>query len=952
MDSNLSSLSVEYLDRLYAQYREDPSQMPAQWRGYFERLGNENGAQVRMGPSFRPTSIFNPPGDTDGRHGQDRLHSARLQERVDQLVRNYRVRGHMVAAVDPLGRTRPRFAELDPKFYGFSEADLDRPFSTSHVEGSDVQTLRDIIERLEDTYCRSIGVEFMHINDLIVRQWLQQRMEATQNRLKLSRDVRIRILTRLTQAVVFEEFVQKKYLGAKTFSLEGAETLIPLLELTIEKAAHQGIVEIVMGMAHRGRLNVLANTLAKPPEQTFREFEDRDRQQHEKGDVKYHLGHSHDWITADGRKVHLSLAFNPSHLEFVNPVVAGRTRAKQDRGADFQHELGMALLIHGDAAFAGEGIVQETLNLSQLPAYTTGGTLHVVVNNRIGFTTLPEEGRSSTYAASIFKMLEVPVFHVNGEHPEAVAQVVDLAMDFRREFRRDVVIDMYCYRRRGHSESDEPSFTQPLLYREIEKRPSIPESYLGHMSEVDEGVRNTADRIAEEHRRQLDEAFDRAQQVDAPPPYTLQGVWKGYCGGRELVDTDVDTGVDRQLLVELLEKLTRLPDDFHLHPKLDRWLEKRRAMARGQQPLDWASAETLAFATLAVDGYRVRLSGQDTARGTFSQRHAVLHDVEDGQTYVPLQHMASDQASVDIINSPLSEAGALGFEYGYSLDYPDALVAWEAQFGDFWNAAQVIVDQFLASAEEKWRRLSGITLLLPHGFEGQGPEHSSARLERFLLLGTEDNIQVAIPSTPAQYFHLLRRQMVRRWLKPLVILTPKSLLRHPRVVSELDECAIGRFQRVIPDIDAEDADTISRILLCSGKIYYELLEKREKLQRKDVAIVRLEQLYPFPDEPLRLALATYPDGIPAVWVQEEPENMGACHFLEHRLHDRLFDRFPFRVVSRPASASPATGSATVHRREQDELVARAFGPLSDDGTNCGEGLIRSQISQTNEKKQQ
>jgi 2-oxoglutarate dehydrogenase E1 component len=789
----------------------------------------------------------------------------------------------------------------------------------------------------------------MHINDLIVRQWLQQRMEATQNGLKLSRDSRIRILTRLTQAVVFEEFVQKKYLGAKTFSLEGAETLIPLLELAIEKAAHQGIVEIVMAMAHRGRLNVLANTLAKPPEQIFREFEDRDRQQHEKGDVKYHLGHSHDWITADGHKVHLSLAFNPSHLEFVNPVVAGRTRAKQDRGADFLHEQGMALLIHGDAAFAGEGIVQETLNQSQLPAYTTGGTLHLIVNNQIGFTTLPEEGRTSTYAASIFKMLEVPVFHVNGEHPEAVAQVVDLAMDFRKEFRRDAVIDMYCYRRRGHSESDEPSFTQPLLYRELEKRPSVRESYLGHMSEVDEGVRNTADRIAEEHRRQLEEAFDRAQQVDAPPPpYTLQGVWKSYCGGHEPVDGDVDTGVDRQLLVELLEKLTKLPDDFQLHPKLDRWLEKRHAMARGQQPLDWASAEALAFATLAVEGYRVRLSGQDTARGTFSHRHAVLHDVENGQTYVPLQHMASDQAPVDIINSPLSEAGALGFEYGYSLDYPDALVAWEAQFGDFWNAAQVIVDQFLASAEEKWRRLSGITLLLPHGFEGQGPEHSSARLERFLLLGTEDNIQVAVPSTPAQYFHLLRRQMLRRWLKPLVILTPKSLLRHPGVVSELDECAIGRFQRVIPDVDAEDADTISRILLCSGKIYYELLEKREELQRKDVAIVRLEQLYPFPDEPLRLALATYPDGIPAVWVQEEPENMGARHFLEHRLHDRLFDRFPFRGVSRPASASPATGSATVHRREQEELASCAFGPLQDDGTNCGEGLNRSQMSRTNE----
>ncbi|MEX2299905.1 MAG: 2-oxoglutarate dehydrogenase E1 component, partial [Bryobacterales bacterium] len=727
-------------------------------------------------------------------------------------------------------------------------------------------------------------------------------------------------------AVIFEEFIQKKYVGAKSFSLEGSESLIPLLDLAIEQAGVHDIREIVLGMAHRGRLNVLANIMGKSPQQIFREFEDVDPQFHDgRGDVKYHLGYSSDWRTTGGENIHLSLCFNPSHLEFVNPVAVGRMRAKQDRARDLDREHGLVILIHGDAAFAGEGIVQETLNMSELEGYRIGGTIHVIVNNQIGFTTTPEQGRSSVYASGLAKMLQIPIFHVNGEDPEAVAQVIRLAMDFRQTFKRDVVIDMYGYRRHGHNEGDEPAFTQPLLYRAIAQRKSVREGYLEHLLALDGVTREEADSIAEERRKHLDEELSVARSEDyVQRAQRYTGIWSGYRGGPESETEDVETGVIRERLEALLEKLSRTPEDFHPHKRLVQLLKQRHEMAEGERPLDWSAGEALAFATLLTEGLRVRLSGQDSERGTFSHRHAVLRDIENGGRYVMLAHLASGQAPFEVINSPLSENGVLGFEYGYSLDWPDALVCWEAQFGDFVNAAQVIIDQFLASAEDKWNRLSGLVLLLPHGFEGQGPEHSSARLERFLTLAAEDNIQVAYPTTPAQYFHLLRRQVVRPWRKPLVVMTPKSLLRHPRVVSSLEEFTFGQFQRVIAD-DLGKRKAIKRVLLCSGKIFYELHQAREERKRSDVAIVRVEQLYPLADKHLEETLKVYADGTPAFWVQEEPDNMGAWRFIRYHMGDSLFGRLPFSGISRPASASPATGSASSHKLEQQKIIDEAFG---------------------------
>jgi 2-oxoglutarate dehydrogenase E1 component len=933
--------SLAFVEGLYADYLRDPASVPRDWRRWFDELSREapEGREARLRPSFRPRSIFNPPAKA-GPNGVAARRAAlsgadltgadaeRLQIRVDQLVRSYRARGHRMAQIDPLGLERPRPPELDPAFYGLGGAEMNAAASIDARQGPVSMRVREILTKLRATYCRSIGVQFMHIDDVEERRWLQYRMEESENRRDLGRDQKLRILRRLTDAVVFEEFIQRTFLGAKSFSLEGAESLIPLLDLAIEKAGDDGVEEIVLGMAHRGRLNVLASVMGKSAREIFREFADVDpEQQVGRGDVKYHLGHSGDWTTASGRKVHLSLCFNPSHLEFVDPVALGRVRAKQDRAGDGERRRGMVLLIHGDAAFSGEGIVQESLNLSELAAYRVGGALHVVVNNQIGFTTTAAELSSTIYATDVAKMLQIPIFHVNGEDPEAVAQVVDLAMDYRRTFRRDVVIDMFCYRRRGHNEADEPAFTQPLLYRAIENRPPVRESYLDHLLAHGGVTREEADEIALERRRHLEAELSASQsEVWEPRSEWLRGAWSGYLGGPESEAGEVDTGVERDRLASLLERLTRLPRSFRPHPKIAKWLEGRRRMASGERPLDWAAAEALAFASLAVQGIRVRLTGQDTERGTFSQRHAVLHDVEDGRRYEPLAHLAPDQAPVEIRNSPLCEAGVLGFEYGYSLDCPDGLVLWEAQFGDFGNAAQVVIDQFLLSAERKWRRLSGLVLLLPHGLEGQGPEHSSARLERFLSLAAEDNVQVVQPTTPAQYFHCLRRQALRRWRKPLVVLTPKSLLRHPEAISTLEECARGAFRRVLPDPLEPPRESLSRVILCSGKVAYELEAERRKLGRKDVAILRLEQLYPLRDEALHKALEFCRDGTPVFWVQEEPENMGAWHALRVRFGDRLLGRLPFACVARPTSASPATGSTSRHRLEQNRLLHQAFAP--------------------------
>jgi 2-oxoglutarate dehydrogenase E1 component len=955
-----SSWNLPFVERLYAVFARDPQSLDPRWKKYFQQLQNgEPVAAPRFGPSFEPAGLFHPrPAAPPAGQGLDEVSLARLQNRVNQLVRNYRVRGHNIAALDPLGLPRPVPPELELDFFGFSESDLDRPIHCQTLQCPGPLTIRQIIEHLRDTYCRSIGVQYMHIDNFAIRRWLQERMEGTRNRLKLTRDEQIRIFTRLTDAVAFEEFIRRKFVGAKSFSLEGCESLIPLLDLAIEKAAEQGTKEIVLGMAHRGRLNVLANIIGKSPRQIFREFADDPKLMVGQGDVKYHLGYSNDWLASSGRRIHLSLCFNPSHLEFVNPVVLGRARAKMDRAAAADRDRAgrpappltprfqpqsrpnwldsasdgapsgsgcMALLIHGDASFAGQGLVQETLNLSQLPGYTVGGALHVVVNNQIGFTTPPSEARSSAYPTDVAKMLQIPIFHVNGEDPEAVAQVVRLAMDFRQTFHRDVVIDMFGYRRLGHNEGDEPSFTQPVLYRAIEQRKSVREGYLDHLLALGELRRQEADEIARRRYESLEQELSRAQTEPASPPAEkILGVWSRghYTGGAEKNARDAATGVSQERLSQLLERQTQLPEGFHPHPKIKKLLAARRRMARGEEPLDWSAAEALAFASLSAEGFRVRLSGQDSARGTFSQRHAVLYDYENGEPYVPLKHLAPGQAPVDVINSPLSEAGVLGFDYGYSLDCPDGLIAWEAQFGDFINSAQVIVDQFIASAEAKWNRLSGLVLLLPHGFEGQGPEHSSARLERFLALGAQDNIQVVYPTTPAQYFHCLRRQVVRNWRKPLVVMTPKSLLRHPDAGSTLQQCAEGKFECVLAD-SLPDAGKVRRILLCAGKIFYELESRRMELGRQDVAILRVEQLYPLHEEALRLALAAYGEGTPVLWVQEEPENMGAWRYLRARFGERLFG-FPFGGLRRPASASPATGSARVHKRDQAYLVAQAF----------------------------
>jgi 2-oxoglutarate dehydrogenase E1 component len=902
--TNISNLP--FLEQLYSDYLADPSSVSPEWQQYFSNY--RNGEATRPSPAATRFSIFNPPERT--------VVTGDLQDRVDQLIRSYRSRGHVIAQLNPLGFPRERPPELDPAFYGLNREHMEQSFSCQTIDCTRPQPLKRIIEKLSNTYCRAIGVEYMHIEDRAVRRWLQERMEPCENRCELSRDEQLRIFTRLTDAVTFEEFVRKKFVGAKTFSLEGSESLIPLLDLAIEKAGEQGVDEIVLGMAHRGRLNVLANIMRKSARQIFREFADKDpKVSTAGGDVKYHLGHSTDWQTTAGKKIHLSLCFNPSHLEYVNAVALGRTRAKQDRVGDNKRVRGMALLIHGDAAFAGQGITQETLNLSELKAYTTGGTLHVIVNNQIGFTTGPEEARSTTYATDVAKMLQIPIFHVNGEDPEAVAQAVRLAMDFRTEFKRDVVIDMYAYRRLGHNETDEPSFTQPVLYDAIRKRKSVREGYLDHLLRLNGLSREEADEIArarQEHlERELSAAEAQSPQSDEP-----RRIWAGYFGGPEPKDK-IETGVAKERLKQLLERQSVLPEGFQPHPKIKKFLEARLQTAREEAPLDWTNAEALALATLVVEGTRVRLTGQDTARGTFTQRHAVLHNYKTGAPLMPLAHLDPKQAPIEIYNSPLSEIGVLGFEYGYSLDYPDALTMWEAQFGDFVNAAQVIIDQFLASAEEKWRRLSGLVLLLPHGLEGSGPEHSSARMERFLELAANDNLQVAYPTTPAQYFHLLRRQALRRWRKPLVVMTPKSLLRHPKSVSALNDCAAGQFQAVLRD--SRPPLAVRKILLCSGKVYFDLLEK----ERADVAVLRLEQLYPLRRGELQDALAAYAPEVPVTWVQEEPENMGAWRFVRSQLGDQIFGR-PFRVVARPAAASPATGSSKRHKAEQTQLISAAY----------------------------
>ncbi|MBW2188591.1 MAG: 2-oxoglutarate dehydrogenase E1 component [Deltaproteobacteria bacterium] len=852
-----------------------------------------------------------------------------LQARLSALINAYRVRGHLYADLDPLGlQEGPPKDEFVLKRYGLAHVEPDTIFSTGNLAGPATEPLWSVLERLKDTYARTIGVEFTSLENRESRDWLRERMELTGNHIDLSREQQIRILTKLTDAEIFEQFLHTKYTGAKRFSLEGAESVIPMLDILTERASELGVEEIVIGMAHRGRLNVMVNIMEMNVRQIFAGFEDDDPEAYVgRGDVKYHLGYSLDRKTASGKDIHMTLAFNPSHLEWVNPVVEGRVRAKQDRKGDVDRVSVLPLLIHGDASFVGQGVVAETLNLSRLKAYETGGTVHVVINNQIGFTTNPEDSRSTAYCTDIARMLRCPVFHVNGEDPEAVAQAVTLAAEYRQRFHEDVVLDLYCYRKYGHNEGDEPRFTQPEMYAAIDRKKTVREVYIEHLVKTGKLTVEQAEEIKVQRLQDLENALEDTRKNGNYNliPASMLGLWTEYRGGSDLDVPDADTRFAREKLDDALHKLTSYPDWFTPHPRIERFvLDKQRKILETGEGVDWGTAENLAFGTLLLEGFRCRLTGQDVRRGTFSHRHAVIFDSKTGRRYTRLGHLSTDQAHLEIYDSSLSEAGVVGFEYGYSLDSPDALVCWEAQFGDFVNTAQVIIDQFISSSEDKWHRLSGLVLLLPHGFEGQGPEHSSARLERFLMLCAEDNMQVVNLTTPAQLFHCLRRQVLRPWRKPLIVMSPKSLLRHRRAISTMEELAEGEFQRIIPDDPAIDPGRVRRLVMCTGKIYYDLLERRERDNVADVGILRVEQLYPLRPSELQARLAPYPRDVDLVWVQEEPWNMGAWYFMRARLPEILGDEQPLRCIARPESASPATGSRASHQMEQRLLIDEVF----------------------------
>ncbi len=864
-----------------------------------------------------------------------------------QLINAYRVRGHLLADLDPLEYKVGKHSELDPQYYGFTIWDLDRDFVCGGLCGKQTGKLRDILDTLRETYCGKIGPEYMHMQETVQKRWLQDRMEPTRNKQPLDGATKRRILLKLNDAESFERFLHTKYVGHKRFSLEGAESLIPMLDFLFNESASDGVVESVIGMAHRGRLNVLANTLGKSYEQIFREFEgDVDPNSREgSGDVKYHLGAEGVHESPAGEKMKLSLASNPSHLEAVDPIVEGMARAKQKLINDRNRSLVIPVLLHGDAAFAGQGVVAETLNLSQLKGYKTGGTVHIVINNQIGFTTGPESARSSTYATDVAKSVQAPIFHVNGDDPEACIRAMKLAYDFRQQFHSDVVIDLICYRRHGHNEGDEPSLTQPKMYKTIKEHRSVRKIYTEQLLRKGDIGPEEAEEWLNHYQSKLQEAFDRTKEAEVPhskhePLWTDEDV-TGYQN-----EPSPDTAIPRDALDKVRAALTTTPEGFTPHAKLKPVLAKRAAMAEGREPMDWGTAEQIAFGSLLLDGFRVRLSGQDVGRGTFSHRHAIIHDNVTGEPYVPLnalRHHATDakvadpvvmdnaltqetnepaaEASFSVYDSLLSEYGVLGFDYGFSVSDPGSLVVWEAQFGDFMNGAQIIIDQFISSAEEKWGQHSGIVMSLPHGYEGQGPEHSSARLERFLTLCAEGNMQVIYPTTPAQYFHALRRQMKNNPRKPLVVMNPKSLLRHPMAVSTVDDLLEGRFEPVLHDV-ATSAD-VKRVVLTSGKVFYDLKQARDKASA-NVAILRLEQFYPFPQALLVEALRGYPNATELVWVQEEPRNMGAWPFLHERLAG-LLPNVTLSYVGRPVAAAPATGSHHRHDEQQKALVEKALG---------------------------
>ncbi len=940
--SFLQGANATYLAELYARYEEDPASLDPEWRAFFSSLDDHRDDIISgaRGPSWAPSNgtALAPAAPRGALSQREALVAAQDTLGARQLIRAYRTRGHLAAKLDPLELvTRREHPELKPKTYGFTKADYDRPIYLGGALGLEFGTLRQVLGILKRTYAGHIGVEYMYISDPEQRTWIQDRIEA--HEVGFTANGKKAILKKLIEAESFERFLDFKYTGTKRFGLDGGESMVPALEQIIKRGGQLGVSEIVIGMPHRGRLNVLANVMGKPYRAIFNEFRGGSAHPDEvegSGDVKYHLGASSD-REFDENRVHLSLTANPSHLEIVDPVVLGKVRAKQDQRKDDERKSVLPLLLHGDAAFAGQGVVAECLGLSGLRGHRTGGSLHFIVNNQIGFTTAPRFSRSSPYPSDVGKMIDAPIFHVNGDDPEAVVHVTKIAIEFRQRFGKPVVIDMFCYRRHGHNEADEPAFTQPLMYQRIAQHPGVVDVYANRL--VEEGLltREEIDRMQADFRNFLEEEFSAGEAYRPNRADWLDGKWSGIGHAEEGARRGV-TGVDLDLLKEVGRKLTSIPKSFTPHKTIARIMAARRKMIDEGQGIDWATAEALAYGTLLVEGFPVRLSGQDSERGTFSQRHAVLMDQVNEKKYTPLKHVARDQARFEVINSMLSEEAVLGFEYGYSLAEPNALVLWEAQFGDFANGAQVVVDQFISSGERKWLRMSGLVLLLPHGYEGQGPEHSSARLERYLQLCAEDNWQIANCTTPANYFHVLRRQLHRQFRKPLVLMTPKSLLRHKRVVSNLEQFGPGSsFHRLLwddaqflPDqaIKLVPDDKIRRVVLCSGKVYYDLYDEREKRGVDDVYLLRMEQLYPFPARALIQELGRFKDA-EMVWCQEEPKNMGAWSFVEPNLewvleHIGAKHKRP-RYAGRPSSAATATGLMSKHTRELKAFLDEALG---------------------------
>ncbi len=919
--SALYGSNATFIEDLYEQYLENPESVELSWRLQFNNLRN---GKTDMAHSPIVARFANLAVATSGRLAKLQgftEESVRKQSAVSRLINHYRVCGHQIAKNNPLGNDNSMPIELDPAYYGLSEPDMDTLFYTPTFHGVDRLPLRKIISTLKEIYCGSIGTEYMHIVNADIKRWIKNHLESPRPQLDAAK--KRDILKQLTAAEGIEKYLHRRYVGQKRFSLEGGECLIPILNELIQQAGTQQVKEMVLGMAHRGRLNVLINVLGKCPSALFGEFEGKHTSEPGvlSGDVKYHMGFSSD-ISTPGGFVHLALAFNPSHLEIINPVVEGSVKARQDRRGLGSVNQVIPILIHGDAAFAGQGIVMENLNMAETLAFHTGGTIHIVINNQIGFTTSnPFEARSTLYCTDVANMIQAPVFHVNGDDPEAVLYVTQVALDYRMKFNKDVVIDLICYRRLGHNEADEPAATQPLMYKKIRNHPTTRQLYADKL--IKAGMITDAQVIEMEHDypKKLEQGAIIPQMVtDTSQAYAKK--WRKYFG----VSWDVacDTSVTLEKIRFCNEQMQHLPPNFELHDRVAKVMENRTKMAAGAMPIDWGFAENMAYATLLIEKHNLRLIGQDVGRGTFSHRHAMLHNQLNGEIHIPLKHLSEQQGRPQIFNSLLSEAGVLGFEYGYSSSEPDTQVIWEAQFGDFANGAQVVIDQFISSGETKWGRLSGLIMLLPHGLEGQGPEHSSARLERYLQLCADQNIQVCTPTTPAQIFHLLRRQALRPYRKPLIVMSPKSLLRHKLAVSSLEDFSNGEFQPVISEIDDIAPEQVTRLIFCGGKVYYDLLEERRDAGLTHIAIVRIEQLYPFPNQHFKAEIAKYAHVKELVWCQEEPKNQGAWYQSKHHFTDHILAGMEISYCGRPASASPAVGHFADHIKQQKEVVNTAL----------------------------